>query len=161
MQLACVWSLMLLVVTSTGTSVREGACNNTQDLSLFETHKSDFHNLLELCARKCWGRSECSASCLQSKTNLSLACTQCFGNDVGCTSTHCAIVCISDPQSSACIHCSEQYCLSDLLSCTGVDNSTLPHARAAVRLTSLHRTLAFAPVSQVAKPLVTESPHPT
>eukprot|EP01102_Stenamoeba_stenopodia_P012591 TRINITY_DN3997_c0_g1_i1.p1 TRINITY_DN3997_c0_g1~~TRINITY_DN3997_c0_g1_i1.p1 ORF type:complete len:141 (+),score=11.82 TRINITY_DN3997_c0_g1_i1:81-503(+) len=103
-----------------------GACNDTQDLNAFHTANSTFHASLQKCAEKCFGGVSCSTSCIASTIGLTNACAACFGTDVGCTAENCTADCLN-PNSSACLQCSEKYCMPALLACAGVPQNDIPN----------------------------------
>jgi len=103
-----------------------GPCNNSNDLSVFNSSQSTFHGTLQHCATGCWGDASCTSKCLVTQTHLTSACADCFGADAACSAKNCAAACILDPTGSSCLQCSRSHCQPALYTCTGVDPSIIP-----------------------------------
>jgi len=104
----------------------QGACNNSNDLLVFNHTWTTFHATLQKCAKDCWGAGNCSADCLAKAINLSKKCAYCFGGDVDCSSQNCIKQCMFNPESPDCIDCSNKFCKPGLLACAGLDDGQLP-----------------------------------
>jgi hypothetical protein len=104
----------------------QGPCNNSNDLGVFKVTRGSFHNILQDCAKSCWGQTACTGSCLSNKLSLSGGCANCFGKAVNCAIIQCWDKCIFAPGGQACIECSNNNCRDDLITCTGVDGAVLP-----------------------------------
>jgi len=102
-----------------------GACNNSQDLRIFNQTNSTFHALVQKCAANCVGGGECSTTCIAKDIGLTPGCARCFGNDVQCTAEHCTIPCL-EPNSKECVECSLKNCQDALLQCAGVNTGVIP-----------------------------------
>jgi len=105
----------------------DGACNNDNDLSVFNTTKDSFHASVQACAKKCYGEPTCATKCIVSSLKLSQECATCFGTAVGCTAKNCLFDCMSNPNSDKCLACALQNCEPALLTCTGVSADIIPH----------------------------------
>jgi len=103
-----------------------GACNDTQDLTIFKNDYSTFHGLLLNCSQSCLGTLNCTQKCCETSIGLTTGCSLCFAEDVGCTAQHCISICFANPNSPKCVACSEQYCFPALVTCAGVDASVIP-----------------------------------
>jgi len=106
-----------------------GACNNTNDLGVFNSTMETFHGILQDCAKTCLGGGACTATCLAKAINLTADCSTCFGNDVACGTANCFAQCFANPADPACIACNMQYCEQPLLTCAGVPQSVIPTSK--------------------------------
>lgn len=69
---------------------------------------------------------KCMADCVEKRTQLSAACSGCFGKIARCTFDHCMMQCI-DASSPTCVACGDKYCNSDFVNCSGI--ADLPHPK--------------------------------
>jgi len=102
------------------------ACNNANDLMVFNTTKDTFHASVQACAKKCFGQQDCSTKCLVTSLKLTEDCANCFGADILCTEKNCLLDCMSNPNSSKCVECSMKNCEPGLLTCAGVPQDVIP-----------------------------------
>jgi len=103
-----------------------GACNNTNDLGVFNQSRSTFHASLQGCAQKCLGDAACATTCVQNTLKLTQACSECFGTTIHCTEVHCVLQCSTNPNSDACLNCVMKNCEPALLQCAGVPQDVIP-----------------------------------
>lgn len=98
-----------------------GYCMNDNDITIRNTLSSDqFNSIVSDCAHTCFGDTTQSTDCIQQQTKLSLQCSECYGNDVGCMSNNCMTQCMFDDKSNDCLQCHTDHCLNQLIQCTGI-----------------------------------------
>ena len=106
--------------TDSGTPMMmgSGACTNSADLARMEMHDMDM--VVGDCAGGCFGGADCSRDCVIKRTMISMACGQCWGEVVGCTSSMCAFDCF-DGDSPACAMCRDSSgCTAAFEMCSGL-----------------------------------------
>ena len=86
-----------------------------QEKSLDVRNGDCFETVMQTCKEQCATSSNqiamaaCSTLCLLGSSQT-MSCTQCHGQQIQCTVTHCLGKCISDPKGAACSTCVESSC---------------------------------------------------
>lgn len=103
----------------------EGACNNTDDKDVLKKKWDEFSDILEKCARSCWGGKECTVECIVKTLGTSKDCSECFADTVVCTAKKCFTDCITG-KTPKCLECRAKHCDPELLQCTGLQKGEIP-----------------------------------
>ena len=79
------------------------------------------------CSKTAWGSKSGTASCVSRLyPNLSVPCSECFGDAAACGLNKCMFQCARDAGSANCLTCIDVNCSSALLNCTGGSKGGLP-----------------------------------
>ena len=136
--LACTGSFSQLTRSSLGTmTVTTGKCAAAKDLDF--VCAGNVTAKLHLCGTVCKDQSNdsqvqlaCISPCLQSGTELSMGCADCFRDFVACTTIECAAVCAADLNADACKACQvSKGCAGALFRCSGLPTGSTSTADAA------------------------------
>jgi hypothetical protein len=98
-----------------------GACDNQGDFDTLASLQSTLESKIQTCAFSCLGQgASCAATCIENETELSTACSACFGEVISCTITNCALQCI-DANSAGCTTCRDTNCTPAFEACAGIE----------------------------------------
>jgi hypothetical protein len=98
----------------------DGACEGAMDYTIITT-TDDLAGKMSGCAFSCFSSSDpdCQTNCVQTETGLSEPCSACFGENISCTVSSCALQCIS-PDSAGCASCQATNCAPAFADCAGI-----------------------------------------
>lgn len=103
------------------TDTSAGACDNQTDFDTLASVQSTLESKIQTCAFSCLGQgASCAATCIERETDLSTACSACFGEIIACTITNCALQCI-DASSQNCTTCRDTNCTPAFEACAGIE----------------------------------------
>lgn len=103
------------------TDTSAGACDNQTDFDTLASVQSTLESKIQTCAFSCLGQgASCAATCIERETDLSTACSACFGEIIACTITNCALQCI-DASSQGCTTCRDTNCTPAFEACAGIE----------------------------------------
>jgi hypothetical protein len=100
----------------------DGACNNAEDLAIFNDPNTDLEAVVGGCARENLGMEPDTRDCIAERSNLSDACVDCFDQTVQCTFEHCITDCVAGASSPGCASCQAEHCNPAFIMCSGLDN---------------------------------------
>ena len=107
--------------TTPDTAESAGACDNQGDFDTLAGLQSTLESKIQTCAFSCLGQgASCAATCIENETELSTACSACFGEVIACTISNCALQCI-DASSAGCTTCRDTNCTPAFEACAGIE----------------------------------------
>ncbi|CAF0842301.1 unnamed protein product [Didymodactylos carnosus] len=110
-----------------------GACSSHQDINIFNITRNNMTNIATKCAVKyvLFGKNS-AIRCMNKTVALSIECTECWVENMGCDAAHCMTKCAIDrilhvnntkPDGSLndCLACDEGYCGKPFIVCSGAN----------------------------------------
>ena len=105
-----------------------GACGNSNDVRTTRSKFSTMVDDIQGCLFKCIvSGKECVVDCVSKSVGLSKECSGCWYEEGQCVEKHCLVLCTKDSKSPACLHCTNENCMPDLETCTGLPRYTFPN----------------------------------
>jgi hypothetical protein len=99
-----------------------GACQNDGDCPAVESGEARMS--AQMCGLGCLQDQDpgtCAVTCIVGDTGMSVACSTCYAQLVGCASDNCVAQCANDPTAAECNQCQiDAGCRSDFDACSGL-----------------------------------------
>ncbi len=113
-------SLVLWWIVAFAAPGAAGACEGPADQSWLAANHGRVADISEDCAFDCLtDDAACAATCVARETDLSRACSGCFGAYIDCTTSHCAMRCVFSG-SDMCRDCQAKHCDGAFVRCAGI-----------------------------------------
>lgn len=111
--------VLLVSVLSTTGSLSQGNCSAT-DLHYICQNTEYVRSIAFQCGLDCITEgADCLEQCMLESLELSLPCTECFGEQAICIVQNCSLACLSGSEAD-CAECALQNCEADFNVCAGI-----------------------------------------
>jgi len=114
--------VLIVGVVGFGSDYNGQACINDSDMKQL-TNATVAEAALVACADSCYssGRFQsCVTTCMQGTLRISVPCSSCFGQSAYCGKVYCALDCLAEPTSEACVKCAGEHCGDSFTACSGL-----------------------------------------